>query len=43
MEKQKIIYHFEQYLDEVYGNPGTPYREALQKKNNEIASLLTKE
>ena len=31
MEKDKILYNFDQYLDEVYGKPGTQSREAFRK------------
>lgn len=31
MEKDKMLYSFDQYLDEVYGEPGTPMREAFCK------------
>ena len=31
MEKDKILYNFDQYLDEVYGKSGTSRREAFRK------------
>lgn len=31
MERRKMMYNFDQYLDEVYGKPGTPRREAFCK------------
>lgn len=31
MEKDKMLYNFDEYLDEVYGKPGTPRREAFRK------------
>ena len=31
MEKEKMLYDFDQYLDDVYGKPGTPTREAFRK------------
>ena len=35
MEKDKMLYDFDQYLDEVYGKPGTPTRDAF--RNNVTA------
>lgn len=40
MEKDKILYNFNQYLDEVYGKPGTPRREAFRKDVDAYCNMI---
>ena len=42
MEKEKILYDFDQYLDDVYGKPGTPTREAFRKDVKAYRDMIEK-
>ena len=42
MEKRKILYNFDQYLDETYGKPGTPRRDTFCKDVEAYRSMIEK-
>ena len=42
MEKEKILHDFDQYLDDVYGKPGTPTREVFRKDVKAYRDMIEK-
>ena len=42
MKKKKILYNFYQYLDETYGKPGTPSRDAFRKNVEAYRNMIEK-